>query len=88
MYSNFKRIPYLCVYKLHFFDKNWGVAYTRNLKKTLDPQRKSCYLIDNWAHDAGIVCCETPSRDRKNQHHWLSIDSHKLEDRDITDKLP
>jgi hypothetical protein len=22
------------------------------------------FPFDDWAHDAGIVCCETPSRDR------------------------
>jgi hypothetical protein len=31
--------------------------------KNLDPSRKRRYHIDDWAHDIGIVCCETPSRD-------------------------
>jgi hypothetical protein len=56
---------FLRVYKPHFWQEftleNGGAAYTR--KNNQDPPRKSCYHIDNWAHDAGIVCCETPSRD-------------------------
>jgi hypothetical protein len=32
--------------------------------KKLDPPRKSRYHIDDWANDAGIVCFQTPSRDR------------------------
>jgi hypothetical protein len=33
-------------------------------KKNLDPPIKSYYHIDDWAHDASIVYCEIPSRDR------------------------
>jgi hypothetical protein len=62
-------LSYLRVYKPHFSDKNLlskiGVRLIRGIKKNnLDTPRKSRYLIDDWAHDAGIVCCETPSRDR------------------------
>jgi hypothetical protein len=61
-------LPYLRVYKPHFFVKNLpskiGV-YTRNLKKeNPDPPRKSRYHTEDRAHDAGIVCCETPGGDR------------------------
>jgi hypothetical protein len=67
--SRYLSLPYLRVYKPHSFWQeftlqNWGAAYKRNLKKYLDTPRKSRYHIDDWAHDAGIVCCETPSRDR------------------------
>jgi hypothetical protein len=59
--------PCLRVYKSHFFDKNLPskvvVRLIHGIKK-LDPPRKRCYPIDERAHDAGVVCCETPSRDR------------------------
>jgi hypothetical protein len=60
---------YLRVYKPHFSGKNLsskiGVRLIHGVKnKDLDPSRKSRYHIDDWAHDAGNVCCETASRDR------------------------
>jgi hypothetical protein len=46
------------VYKPHFFDKN-------------SPSKIGVWLkhgilcpFDDWARDAGIICCETPSGDR------------------------
>jgi hypothetical protein len=64
------KLLYLHVYKPHFFDKNLpskiGVQLVHGtLKNNLDrPIKKSRYHVDDWAHDAGIVCCETPSRGR------------------------
>jgi hypothetical protein len=58
------------MYKRHFFDKNLpskiGVRLKHGILKNenLDPPRKSLYQKDDWAHDAGIVCCENPSKDR------------------------
>jgi hypothetical protein len=60
------RIPYLRVYKPHF-DKNSPSKIEVRLIhgiKTLHPPRKSRYHTDDRAHDAGILCCETPSGDR------------------------
>jgi uncharacterized membrane protein len=55
----FVKIPYLCVYKPHFFDKNLpskiGVRLVHGI--ILCP-------FDDWARDASIVCCETLSTDR------------------------
>jgi hypothetical protein len=60
-------VTYLRVYKPHVFDKNLpskiGLRQMHGMKKSLDPPRKSRYHADDWAHDAGIICCETPSRD-------------------------
>jgi hypothetical protein len=56
------KIPYLCVYKPHL-PSEIGVRLIHGIKN-LHPPRKSCYHINDRAHDAGIVCCETPSRDR------------------------
>jgi hypothetical protein len=52
-----KLIPYLHVYKPHFWQKftlqNWDAAYARNI-----------ISFDDWARDAGILYCKTPSKDR------------------------
>jgi hypothetical protein len=63
-------IPYLRVYKPHFFDRNShskiGMRLINEIKKEpTSSEKKSRYNIDDWAHDAGIVCCKTPSRDRQ-----------------------
>jgi hypothetical protein len=62
-----EKIPYLRVYKPHFLTRlcppKLGCGLYTEFKN-LVPPRKSRYHIDDWAHDAGIVCCETPSRDR------------------------
>jgi hypothetical protein len=62
-----KNFPWLRVYKPHYFDKNYPPIlgcglYTKF--KNPDSPRKSRYPTADWAHDAGIVSCETPSRDR------------------------
>jgi hypothetical protein len=61
------KIPYLRVYKPHFSDTNLpskiGVRLIHGILKNVAPPRKSRYTIDDWARDAGFVCCETPSRD-------------------------
>jgi hypothetical protein len=51
-------IPYLRVYKQHFFDKN--------LPSKIGVRQKHGILrpFDDWLRDADIVCCETPTRDR------------------------
>jgi hypothetical protein len=61
-------IPYLRMYKPHLFDKNLPPKIWVRLMhgiKNLDATRNSHYHVDDWAHDASIVCCETPSRDRQ-----------------------
>jgi hypothetical protein len=58
-------ILYLRVYKLHlliYLPKSGCGLYTEI--KTYILRKKSRYHIDDWAHDAGIVCCKNPSRDR------------------------
>jgi hypothetical protein len=50
-------IPYLRVHKPHFFDKNLP-------SKTGVRLMHGICAFDDCARDAGIVCCETPSRDR------------------------
>jgi hypothetical protein len=61
------KVPYLRMYKPHFFDKNLhskiGVRLIHGIKN-LDPPRKSRCHTDGWAHDADIVCCEISSGDR------------------------
>jgi hypothetical protein len=52
-------LPYLCVCKPHFFDKNLPSKIGMWLV-----HRISC-PFDDWARDAGIVCCKIPSRDRQ-----------------------
>jgi hypothetical protein len=54
--------------------QNWGAAYTRNIMSFYD-----------WARDAGIVCCETPSRDR-----WCLrlLSSKLLHTRECANVLP
>jgi hypothetical protein len=56
------------------------------------PELGCRYHIDDWAHDADIVCCgdtppPPPVETVSSRHHRLSIDSQKSEDCDITDKL-
>jgi hypothetical protein len=47
----------LRVKKPHFFDKNLPSKIgVRLVHRILCP-------FDDWVRDAGIVCCETPSRD-------------------------
>jgi hypothetical protein len=53
-----KDIPYLRVYKPHFFDKNFPAKIGMRLIHGI-----LCPFYD-WVRDAGIVCRETPSRDR------------------------
>jgi hypothetical protein len=71
-------IPYLRVYKQHFFHKNLpsktGVRLIHGFLEKLYPPKRSHYSIDDWACDASIVCCETPSRD----HYRLGLLSCKL----------
>jgi hypothetical protein len=85
------RIPYMCVYKPHLLTRIFlpklGCGLYTELKNNLDPPRKSRYHIDNWAHDASILCCETPVETVSSLHHRLSIDSQKSEDSNITDRL-
>jgi hypothetical protein len=51
-------IPYLHVYKPHFFVKNLPFKIGMRLIHGM-----LCTFGD-WARDTGIVCCETPSGDR------------------------
>jgi hypothetical protein len=66
--SHITRVPYLRVYKPHFFDKNLpskiGVRLIYGINKGTEILREKAVIIDDWAHDAGIVCGENPSRDR------------------------
>jgi hypothetical protein len=55
--SLLQELPYLRVYKPHFFDKNLPCKIGVRL------YTEHCPFHD-WARDVGIVCCETPSRDR------------------------
>jgi hypothetical protein len=75
---------------MQIYPPKLGCGLYTEFKKNLDPPRKSRYYIDDWAHDAGIVCCvmKPPVETVCRRQHWLSIDSQKSEDRDITDKWP
>jgi hypothetical protein len=50
-------VPYLRLYKPHFFDKNLPSKIGMRLTNGI------LYPFYDWARDAGIACCETPSRD-------------------------
>jgi hypothetical protein len=54
-----------CTFLTRIYPPKLGCGLYTELKKkkNLDPPRKSCYHTDDSAHDAGIACCETPSRD-------------------------
>jgi hypothetical protein len=53
-----QRIPYLRTYKPHFFDQYLPSKIAVRLMHGI-----LCHF-DDWVRDAGIVCCEKPSRDR------------------------
>jgi hypothetical protein len=57
-------IPYLRVYKPHFFDKNlpsknWGAAYTRNIKSffTSEPATPELYVLKHPVETASVWDC-------------------------------
>jgi hypothetical protein len=76
------KLPYLHVYKPHFFDKNLpskiGVILQENVViiQTTEPMMPVLYVV------------KPPVKTVSSWHHRLSIDFQKSEDRDITDKLP
>jgi hypothetical protein len=80
-------LPYLRVYKPHFFDKNLpskiGVRLIHGIKKNIDLPRKISYQPMTPV----LHVVKPPVETASSRHHRLSIDSQKSEDQDISDRL-
>jgi hypothetical protein len=82
-------MPYLRVYKPHFFDTNLpskiGMRLIHGILKYLE---KAVIIQTTEPMTSVLNVVKRPVETVSSRHHRLSIDSRKSEDRDITDKLP